>query len=408
MDRNFKLYFWGVATSNIGNILCSFASSIYLLDISHSPFIMSLFLGYSIVLNLVLTPFMGAFCDKHHKIKLIYKCDWVSSFINITIGLLMLIPLEKTMVFVMLFLLVTLNSFINSIFTPASMCALPLLVEENMLTKAYSRFSTMQNTVSVFGTIFSAVIYSVLGYPVLLILNGISYGGSAILEMCIQCEDQLSEKESTSFLDETKKGFQYLLSHKALLALAEVSVLANIFICAMFSVTLPFLINTRFDLDPLVLAGVEVAMSIGGITMAIKMSKLNTLGKVKDSVYTGFFIISAIFCIFAVLSYLYEGAILDLMAFVIVSLVLFFLVGNFLTKMQINIDANYAAHIEGEYMARVMAIRSVLSSSSAPASMIVFGALLDLMNYLPILVLLSIGLLLSAVFAYRSTYLDDF
>lgn len=408
MNRNFKLYFWGVAISNIGNILCSFASSIYLLDMTGSPFIMSLFLGYSLILNLILTPFMGTFCDKHSKIKLLYSCDWLSSLVNLCFGMLILLQPDKVIVLILLVILITLNAIINSIFTPASMCALPILVEENMLSKAYSKFTTMMNSINIFGMIFSAIIYSFLGYPILLIINGISYGISAFFEMFIHSDEKEYAKESTSFFDDTKKGFLYLVSHKELLALAEVSVLANIFISAMFSVTVPFLINTKFNLDPIILAILQVSMALGGIQMAMKMSKKELAMKTKNNIYLSFICIAVSFLVFSISSYAYETIIVNLFLYVLVTVFAFFIVGKYLVRMQIDIDTNYATHIEAEYMARVMAIRSVLSSSSAPFAIIIFGALLDIVNYFPLLIFMVMGIIASALFAYKSKELENF
>lgn len=408
MDKNFKLFFWGSAVSNLGNVLCSFASSIYILDVTESPFIMSLFLGYSMILNLVLMPFMGTFCEKHYKVKLMYRCDWVSFILNLSIGILVLFNLNKNTLLIVIVFLVTGNSIINAVFTPASMCVPPILVDKSLLSKAYSRCSTMQNMISVFGTVFSAVIYSLLGYPILLIINGLSYGLSAISEMFIKYKEELQQKENSPFLNETKKGFRYLLEHKELLALAKVSVLANIFISAMFSVTIPFLINTKFQLNPVFLAAIEVSIALGGIYMALRMAKTEIKGSTKKLIYTGFLWIALVFSAFTVNTYCYDHAFVNVILYISLSLCMFFCIGVCITRMQIKIDTNYAINIEENYMARVMAIRSVLASISAPLAIVMFGALFDLFSYLPLLVLLDIGVAFSALYAYKNQNLEKF
>ncbi len=59
-SKNFSLFYFGCLVSLVGSVLCNFATSLFILDISGSAFAMSLYLAYTTILGLFLTVFIAS------------------------------------------------------------------------------------------------------------------------------------------------------------------------------------------------------------------------------------------------------------------------------------------------------------------------------------------------------------
>ena len=72
-----------------------------------------------------------------------------------------------------------------------------------------------------------------------------------------------------------------------LINMAKVAVIMNFFLVGIFGITMPYMINNDLELPPYILAGVTVAISIGGIIMSLKIANQQVTDS-GDRIYYGF------------------------------------------------------------------------------------------------------------------------
>lgn len=273
MNRNFRLNLLGNTASSLANIMYKFCTGLYILDITNSAMKMSVFMAYSMLLGLIVQPFLGVLVERKSKVKIMYRTDMIFAFSDIILGIFLFGNLSKEAIWMGLYLNTTINTLMNAMCEPASAALVPLIVEEDKLPKAYSFFSIANNFINVFGTIFASIIYSFIPYQWILIFNGCLIGISAIAERFISL-DEMSVKtvSSINYIQELKQGIQYLLGKEQLVKITFCSVIVNIFLSGVFSITLPFLYNTVLGLPSFWLGTIQVLLSIGSMFSAFIIS----------------------------------------------------------------------------------------------------------------------------------------
>ena len=77
MNRNFKFNLAGNIASTMAGVLYNFCTGLFILDITGSALAMSVFMGYSTVLGLVVQPLAGVFIERREKVRVMYITDGI-------------------------------------------------------------------------------------------------------------------------------------------------------------------------------------------------------------------------------------------------------------------------------------------------------------------------------------------
>lgn len=404
MNKNFKLNLAGNIASTLAGVLYNFCTGLFILNITGSALTMSIFMGYSTVLGLIVQPLAGVWIERKEKVKVMYVTDGVFAVTDFLLAGLLFATNSSYVIMAGLYMNATVNTIMNAMFEPASAALTPMIVEREELTKAYSLFSMVNNFSNIFATLFAAVLFSLIPYRWILIINGCLIGISAVFEYFIDVKEDVghnqADGEGLHYMQDLKDGFGYLKSQKVLLQISACAVIINFFMSGIFSTTLPYLYNTALALPAIYLASIHIAMSVGSILMAARLTKAEIEDKGKKIV-RGFSLVAVIFSgMFVSYSFLARGSI-GVMMFYGIFLVGAFVFGVVSVTIQIPTNIIYACNVQQNYMGRVMAIRKTLSTITAPCAMILFGVLLDYSDIRLVFALASIGTIASAVFARR-------
>ena len=404
-NKNFLIYISGFLVSGIGSTLCNFSSSLFILHITDSAMWMSVYLSYTTILYLILTPIMGVICDRLEKKKILYICDFIFGISDLILGLMILYGINGKFLLISIFINSTINNIVLALYQPASQSIIPLILNDEELNKGYSYISTVSNFISILGTIFASVLYSLFGYSIILIINGCSFILSAIAEIFLDIREVFKENYESNLISDFKIGYSYMKKKKELIELVKYAVLANFFLSGIISIVLPYMINSDLQLKPIIIAIMQVSFSIGGILIAIKISNKENI-KIKIVMQKGFFKI-VIFVFIMYLNYiLLKNNLNTNSIFIIIESIIILWFGIVITNMQIPINISYISHIEPEYYARVLAIRTMLSSISVPIASLVYGYCLDLYGVGTTFILSLIGMILCFIYVKRSKYID--
>ena len=406
-EKNFRYFFSASLVSYLGSNLCNFGTSLFLLDISNSAMVMSLYLAYVSILRLILTPIMGTFADRLPKIKTIYICDTIFGITDLLLAVALFMGITSTPLFICIILNATINTIVTSMSQPASESVIPLIVEEEQLQPAYSVFSMMSQFTSVFGLIFAASFYAVLGYKWLLVINGISYIIAAIYDFFIKIDEKKTNDSKSDFMKELKEGFIYLRKRKELVALMKCAIITNFFLAGIGSVALPFMINTHFKLHPLVLASVDISLSFGCIIIGFYVAKQKDR-KLAQTIWQGFACFMVAYLSVLVSFFAFDSKLITLPLYWGILIITFLCFGMALNWLQIPINTAYAKRVDQALLGRVMSIRGTVSSLASPIAMILFGVLVDKAGLFTTLLFGVIGMGIASLYAFINKDLKHF
>lgn len=212
-NKNFRLVFLGALVSSVGDVLFNFAIGLYILELTHSAFMLSLYGTIGGVTWLLLAPFGGVMVDRIPRVKVIYFTDFIRGINILLCGLVMLTVDHVNIIMACLCLSSVISSINGALFGPASQAIIPLTVEEEQLVKANSLMSLMYGIKDVFGMLLAGILYSWLGPIVIIFINGFSFIMSGITELFIKLDESelLKRAQESHVLTDLKEGCRYIL-----------------------------------------------------------------------------------------------------------------------------------------------------------------------------------------------------
>lgn len=376
-NRNFTIFYIGNVVSQIGSMFIQFATGLFILDLTGKAVFMSVYLAITFAIFIIFQPVFGALADRLNKAKLISLLDYIFGTVELLFVLVLFIVKDTNFILGALFLNGVLTSIIAALYQPTSSSMVPLVTKENELTTAYSYISILNSGQEIAGIILASFLYMIMGFKWLLLFDAITYIIAAFFEMFIKVEDNVVKDATKSKLfDDVKEGFKYMSEKKELINMAKIAVMMNIFMVGIFSITLPYMINTDLNLDPIVLGTMNGVFSGGGLIMATIISK-KEIQNIGNKLASGFSII-VVSVVGITISYsLMSSEVISLFPFALTLGLCMFLTGIAGSYIQIPLNISYAKRVEEEYMGRVMAIRFSLSSVATPLAMVLFGVLID-------------------------------
>ena len=252
-NRNFRLVFLGALVSELGAILYSFAVGFYILEISeNNAFLQGLYLALCGVALLLFTPVGGVLGDRVNKAKIMYVCDFIKGgMIVLATTLMMIFPSSASHIAILFILGITGNA-VSGIFNPAAGAMLPNIVKPEQLQQANAYFSIKSSMESILGVVLAGILYAVLPLNILFFAVGVCFIASALSEMLIRYEHTPSPEPITLrlALSDTKEGFRYLRSQKAIMAIMGCVLFINFFIEPVSGNFIPYFIRTDLAAAP--------------------------------------------------------------------------------------------------------------------------------------------------------------
>lgn len=395
-NRNFTLVFFGALVSSAGDVLFSFAMGLYILDVTHSAVMLSLYGIIGGVTWIVLAPFGGVMVDRMSRVKIIYMTDFVRGVNILFCGGVMLLTDDPMIIMVCLCLSSIISSINGALFGPASQAIIPMTVEEESLVQANSLMSLMYGTKDVFGMLLAGVLYSLLGPIIVVFINGISFIISGFTEMFIKVEegDETHPKVRSNVLVEMKEGFHYIVSKNAAIMMLLVIVnFKNLSLGPIQSVLVPYLINEHIQANQMHLSYLYTAMALGGILGSLGVANGWLKGTTYQVLkYSLFMLLGTLFIQWGGFEWFNFGT-LPYLGFFSILVTAFIISGIINVLVQVPIMSSLQKVVEPQYHGRVMSLFTMISSISAPISLMIGGIVIDQFG-IGITYLISIGFLI--------------
>ena len=292
--KNKLIYFPGIFVSLLGSVLFSFATGMYLLDVTQQGTSYAFNIILYTIPVVVLSPIFGIFVDHYSKKKLIILGDFLNAFLMFGIFYMWNYIDNITLIYTG----TVLTSIFSLLVSIGFESGKAQMFEKDWLIKANSLSSIISSGSRIAGPFLGGLIYAFIDIRTFVLFNGISFLFSMITEIFLSIEEvktKADKKEKISLA----KGFRYMMLNKKLKKYVILLVILNFSFPMTVIVPIPYLITNYFQYGSKVLGGIQSMFSIGLIIVAMIMGKFNlklTLKLIKV-LFIGFIGVNILFLI---------------------------------------------------------------------------------------------------------------
>lgn len=257
--------------------LLNFALIWQILNWYHSPFLMSVCAGVGILINVVLTPWIGQLVDRSHRLKVAASGDLLS--VVVSFGLFLCLPVlhGQRSGIVAIVIAYALRALAAQIQSTAFMAALADMSDDVTRGRLFARWQTVVSVAGLVAVPMSAALMSVLRLDrfVLIDLAAVSVAVVNAWRVARRTpmhavEPVAAESRGTAFQD-LKATWEYLREDAVLSTFLFALPFIN-FVCAPIGTLLPPLIKLDWHLDVKSLAIAETLSTIGILAASMLQS----------------------------------------------------------------------------------------------------------------------------------------
>ena len=243
--RDFTILTIGTAVSLLGNTVSGFAVGLLVLDYTGSTFLYALFLaGY--YLPKIFAPLLaGPYLDRISRKKVIYRLDFLSSFLYLALFLLLFRGWFHYTAFLLGVLII---GTVDGVYTVAYDSLYPNLVSPGNFSKAYS-VSSILYPLAAFMVPVASVVYNALGSAApLFLFNAVTFFTAACFERSIGYQETHMDAAAGGFsakryARDFREGLDYLKREPGLMAVTAYFFVTMAMGSSLDTLALPFFKN---------------------------------------------------------------------------------------------------------------------------------------------------------------------
>ena len=263
--RDFGLLWWGQVTSQVGEGLNKVALLWFMYELTGSPLMIAMVGLLQTIPPLVFGPIIGVYLDRLQKKKVMVWVDLIRTVLTFLIPALYglgLLRIEGLLV------LIFLTSMVSTVFGPALVSAVPLLVRRCELVSANALIQSTTNIGIVLGPAISGILIALIGAQHVLYVNALTFLISAFCLIPIRTNETLRQapKASTllgSVLSDLSVGFRFVFGDRStVFLLVIISALYNLGASA-FVFVLPVYAKELLHVGPVQLGWLWSALGVG-------------------------------------------------------------------------------------------------------------------------------------------------
>jgi MFS family permease len=375
LNRNFVLLWTGQAVSQLGSQVYVIAMMFWIKHATDSASLIGSMMMLSSIPNVILSGVGGAFADRHSRRKIIICCDLMRGVLVLSMaGLLYLVP-HATNPTIVWFMGVTFcMSATAAFFTPAMSAAIPDLTPNSGIGKANSLRQTTAQLATFIGQGLGGMLFRLLGAPLLVLINGLSFLFAALSESFIRIPQKIPERGGGrkerfhAFRKEIAEGLRYVWKGPGLRRLFFFSAIFNFFTMPVV-LLLPFYVEDFLRLRVDWYGYLIATFGVGVLAGALFTAFIKLRGRVRGR----------LMILFAIFNSLIVGS-LGFVPDVRIALLLAFLMGALGSFNGINIATILQISTPSEIRGRAFGLLQTLSGSIAPVGMGLGGFMYDQLN----------------------------
>ncbi len=208
-NRDFVLLWQGQLVSELGNVAFNIALGFWVLAATGSTAKMGLVLAVFALPWLFVSPFAGVLTDRSNRKGILILTDLIRGVALVAMAVLILTDIFPFWAIIPIGLVVgTCGAFFN----PAINSAVPDIVPPRQLVRANSLRSLTTNFVSMLGTAIGGTLYSLIGAPILFLVDGASFLVSSLATVFIRIPkvERSRHKMELTYFEDLKDGFRFM------------------------------------------------------------------------------------------------------------------------------------------------------------------------------------------------------
>jgi MFS family permease len=373
MNRHFFLLWQGQLVSQIGSQAFVVGIMYWTMTATGSASLMGVLMMLSVLPGVLLGPLGGTIADRYSRRLIIIVSDVFSGIsILVLAGLYYTFSEQTHWLIIVLFLVAALNGILLAFFRPAILAAIPDLVPREKVSAANSLNQFSYQFSSVLGQGTGGVVYSLLGAPLLFLIDGITFIFSAFSESFIQIPQHPVKKPADtrealeSFYRDLVRGLEYVWHWVGMRDFLVMVGLVHFF-AMPFIVLMPFYVEIYLregaDWYGFLMAG----FSAGSLTGYLFAGTIPLTGKTRSWLLLVFLAVA--------------GSLYGLLGFLerpVVALLLIFVSGAFLGVFNVNVTSIFQTAVSGKFRGRVMGLMMTITNAASPLGIIAGGIAGDL------------------------------
>ena len=377
-NKNFILLWQGQFVSRLGNQVYLLAMILWIKstfdDVSAANYIglLGMLGGIPAVL---LSAVGGAVADRFSRRKIIIYSDLLNGITVLALAAMFyLMPGQPEIVLLGVFAANVLGAVLSSFFGPAISAAIPDIVPEERVAGANSMGQLSLQAAQFFGMGAGGMLLRIMGAPLLVLIDGITYIFSAISESFIKIPQVIPEESAKikdamrAFKVDIVEGVRYIFSNKGLRNLLFVSIFTTFF-TAPITVLLPFYIEYTLSASDVTWFGpLLVVYGIGTLIGYVASGLFKIRGDTRKKLMILFLILDGIgTMILGFMRNPYQAAALILVG----GMTSGFIIVNITTLLQITTPSNIRGRVFGALTAISGSIAPIGMGLSGPAANLV-------------------------------------
>ncbi len=182
-NRSFLLLWQGQLVSAVGDVAYEIALGFWILIATGSTGLMGALMAASMLPRIALAPVAGTWVDRSDRKRLLVTMDAIRGIAVLLVGVAALAGVLQVW---MVFAAGIVIGLAGAVFNPAVGSVVPDLVGEDRLVRANSYFSMIRAGSGIVGNTAGGLLFTILGAPLMFLLNGLSYLFSALSELFIR------------------------------------------------------------------------------------------------------------------------------------------------------------------------------------------------------------------------------
>lgn len=305
LNRDFLLLWQGMSFSALGSILYSISIGYWVYETTGSTAWMGIMSSVTMFTMMVLGPITGALTDRMHRRNVLIYADIIRGIIFLIVGYF---AYNNLLSVLMVIIVAFISGICGSFFSPAASSLFPDLLPSDELVRGESIGSGTDSLIRLVGSAVSGALIVMLGVPMLIIINGISYLISAISECFItpiRTKNQATKISPVVILGDIKEGASFVFKTPGLSTMMISALTINLFASGFYTLLIAFVLSK--GLSMIQYGVIAAASSLGGLVgmFFISFHKIKSENRYAVSIYS--FIVSGILMIIGISlgSYIY-------------------------------------------------------------------------------------------------------
>ena len=264
-NRNFRLLWIGQVLSDLGTQIGSLAYPLLVLALTHSALIAGLVGTAASVAAFAVRLPAGALADRIDRRRTLVLCDTART---VALAVLTILVATDAVAWPVVMVVAVVDRAGETLFNPASIAALPLIVDDEHLEAAWAVSEGRQFAANIVGPPLGGFLYG-LGRAIPFLVDAVSYGVSVLTSLGLRGEFAVpaAEGERRGLWAESLEGLKLLWNDRLLRTVLMGAPLINFAITgAIFTVILGL---RRDGVSALVIGIAEAVIMVGGLIGAV-------------------------------------------------------------------------------------------------------------------------------------------